>query len=88
MKSHRLDARLTPSTDALLDRVAGPLGESRSQFVVRPVEERAERVLAPTDSIVITAAEFDSLLASLNGHGWPAPRLAQAARNPRPYSRS
>jgi uncharacterized protein (DUF1778 family) len=87
VKTRRLEARIAPATDALLDRAAGVLGESRSQFVVRSVEERAERTLARHDAIALSEQEFDSLLASLDGAEWPLPKLAEAARSPRPYER-
>ncbi|MDR2565693.1 MAG: DUF1778 domain-containing protein [Bifidobacteriaceae bacterium] len=87
VKDRRLEARISAATDALLGHAADVLGESRSVFVVRSVEERAERVLARNDATVLSETEFDAVMASLTGEGWELPKLARAARGPRPYSR-
>jgi uncharacterized protein (DUF1778 family) len=50
-------------------------------------EERAERVLARADATALTEAEFNAVMASLDGAGWDLPKLARAAGEPRPYTR-
>ncbi|MDR1710397.1 MAG: DUF1778 domain-containing protein [Propionibacteriaceae bacterium] len=84
-KTRRLEARMAPATDALLERASDLLGESRSTFVVRAVEERAERVLAQADQVTLSEAEFNALLASLD-QAWPLTKLEKKARQARPYA--
>ncbi|MCA0296190.1 MAG: DUF1778 domain-containing protein [Actinobacteria bacterium] len=85
-KSRRLEARLEPAIDDLITEAARTLGQSRSEFIVRAARESAERVLARADVTIMSARQFDVLVASLD-EPEPLEKLARAAAAPRPYRR-
>ncbi len=85
-KSRRLEARVEPAVDDLITEAARLLGESRSEFLVRSARESAERVLARTDLVFMSAQQFDVLVESLDTDQ-PLEKLARAAAEERPYQR-
>lgn len=87
MKTRRIEARLDPTADDLIDQAAALTGESKSQFVVRAAEERAARLVGRAEVTLIPEDAFDALLAALDQTGPALAKLAAAAARPRPYSR-
>lgn len=86
IKTRRLEARLEPAIDDLINEAAQRLGQSRSEFVVQAARESAERVLARADITIMSARQFDLLIESLD-EPEPLEKLARAASDRRPYRR-
>jgi uncharacterized protein (DUF1778 family) len=78
VKTHRLEARLSPEQRERIERAASAAGLSVSAFVIDAAVERADEVIAAATSTIVPSDYFDELLAALD-HPEPAPRLAAAA---------
>ncbi|MDR0990445.1 MAG: DUF1778 domain-containing protein [Propionibacteriaceae bacterium] len=65
-KSRRIVIHVEPLTAQLINQAAQILGETRSQFVARSAQERAERSLTRNDAVLISETDFDAFLASLD----------------------
>jgi uncharacterized protein (DUF1778 family) len=78
-KAVRLEARLTPTQRKQIEQAAALAGESVSSFVVLAALDRADILVTEQASMVVPAAYFDQLVASLDKPD-DAPRLARAAR--------
>jgi uncharacterized protein (DUF1778 family) len=85
-RTRRLEARLDPATDDLIAEAARLLGQSRSSFVVASAKEKAEAVVARSDRTLMSARQFDALIASLD-QADAAPRLAAAFTEKRAFAR-
>jgi uncharacterized protein (DUF1778 family) len=78
VKTHRLEARLSPEQRERIERAASAAGLSVSAFVVDAAVERADEVIAAATSTAVPADYFDELLGALD-HPERAHRLAAAA---------
>jgi uncharacterized protein (DUF1778 family) len=85
-RTKRIEMRADPESEALITAAAAARRVSVSAFVLEAATEEAGRVLGRSDLTLMPAAQFDALIASLE-EADEAPRLAEAARRPRRYTR-
>lgn len=85
-KTGRIEMRADPDDEALIQEAAKLRRQSVSAFVLQAAAEEAGRVVARADNTVMPAEQFDRLISSLDEPD-PAPRLAEAARRPRRFTR-
>jgi uncharacterized protein (DUF1778 family) len=86
-RTRRIEMRADPASEERISLAAQARDVSVSAFVLAAATREADRVLGRSDQTLIPAGQFDALVASLD-QGDPAPRLEQAARNPRRYRRA
>ncbi len=79
-KSERLNARITPSAKALLERASSLEGRSVTDFVVAKAMEAAVRSIADYDRIVLTEQERDRFFAALLAPPGPSEHARMAAK--------
>lgn len=82
-KSERLNARITPSAKALLERASSLEGRSITDFVVAKAMEAAVRSIADYDRILLTEQERDRFFAALLAPPKPSERARKAAKRSR-----
>jgi uncharacterized protein (DUF1778 family) len=85
-RNKRIEMRADPESDALITAAAAACHVSVSAFVLEAATEEAGRVLGRADLTLMPADQFDALIAALDKPD-EAPRLAEAARSPRRYTR-
>lgn len=85
-RTKRIEMRADPESEARIARAAALQQMSVSAFVLGAAGREAERVLSRGDQTVMSAAQFEELMASLDVADG-APRLRKAARAPRPFQR-
>jgi uncharacterized protein (DUF1778 family) len=78
VKAECLEARLTSTERKQIEQAAALAGESVSSFVVLAALDRADILVRERASMVVPAAYFDQLIASLD-EPEDAPGLARAA---------
>jgi uncharacterized protein (DUF1778 family) len=77
-KSERIELRADPTSAANIALAAQLQHLSVSAFILQAAAGEAERLLARSDHTVMPAAQFDSIIASLDEPD-EAPNLARAA---------
>lgn len=77
-KTDRLEARLTTTQRAEIERAAALAGESVSSFMVLAALGRAESLVSQQASTVVPADYFDKLVGALDEPD-EAPKLRRAA---------
>ena len=82
VKTHRLEARLSPDDRERIEQAASVTGVSVSAFMVDAAVERADEIIAAATTTVVPADYFDALLEALD-EPEPAPRLEGAAKRAR-----
>jgi len=82
-KSERLNARITPSAKALLERASSLEGRSVTDFVVAKAMEAAVRSIADYDRILLTEQERDRFFAALLTSPKPSEDARKAAKRSR-----
>lgn len=85
-RTKRIEMRADPQSEALITAAAAACRVSVSAFVLEAATEEAGRVLGRADLTLMPADQFDALIAALDEPD-EAPRLAEAARIPRRYTR-
>jgi uncharacterized protein (DUF1778 family) len=85
-RTKRIEMRADAESEALISAAAGARRVSVSAFVLEAATEEAGRVLGRADLTLMPADQFDALIAALDEPD-EAPRLAEAAGNPRRYTR-
>jgi uncharacterized protein (DUF1778 family) len=85
-RTKRIEMRADPESEALITAAAAARRVSVSAFVLEAATEEAGRVLGRADLTLMPAGQFDALIAALDEPD-EAPRLAEAARSPRRYTR-
>jgi len=83
-KTRRIEMRAHSTIESLIIQAAQALGESISSFVLRAARDEASRVLARPDVTLMSADQFDELMASLDVPD-EASALRRAAGRPRRY---
>jgi uncharacterized protein (DUF1778 family) len=78
-KTDRAQFRPTAEQKELLVRAAGLTGQTLSEFMRTAVEERAKRVIADHERIVLSARARDTFLAALANPPRPNDRLVALA---------
>lgn len=79
-KTERLNARITPSAKALLERASSLEGRSVTDFVVAKAMEAAIRSIADFDRVVLTEQERDRFFAALLAPSKPSAHARRAAK--------
>jgi uncharacterized protein (DUF1778 family) len=79
-KSERLNARITPSAKALLERASHLEGRSVTDFVVAKATEAVARTIAEHERIVLEAEERERFFAALLEPPRPTEGAREAAR--------
>jgi uncharacterized protein (DUF1778 family) len=82
-----MEQRVDETTERLIVKAAGLTHESVSAFVSRSARDEAARVLARSDLTLMSAEQFDAMIAALDAAPGDLDRLAEAARRPRAYTR-
>jgi uncharacterized protein (DUF1778 family) len=85
-RNKRIEMRADPESEALITAAAAACHVSVSAFVLEAATEEAGRVLGRADLTLMPAEQFDAFIVALDEPD-EAPRLAQAARSPRRYTR-
>lgn len=85
-RTKRIEMRADDESEALITAAAAARRVSVSAFVLEAATEEAGRVLGRADLTLMPADQFDTLIAALDEPD-EAPRLAEAARSPRRYTR-
>jgi uncharacterized protein (DUF1778 family) len=78
IRTHRLEARTTPDTLAIVRRAAEMQGRSVSEFVVSAAEEAARRAIADAQIINMAAADQLRFVEALLDPAQPAPAMERA----------
>ena len=78
-RTARLEARITPTEKALLERAAALTGSSLTDFVVRSAHERALRTIQDHEILTLSARDSEAFIAALLNPPAPGPRLQKAA---------
>lgn len=81
-KTRRLEIRTDDATEELINEAAELLQVSKTTFVEDAVRTAARRVIARSDSTLMDADVFDSMMSTLE-RADEAPGLADLARLPR-----
>lgn len=84
-KDHPLSMRLPDADIAIVDRAAGLLGQSRTEFIRNAALRAAEDVLMENRPIRMSAEGFNAFLAILAGPATPVPALVELLRRPAPW---
>jgi uncharacterized protein (DUF1778 family) len=79
-RSARLEARITPSQKALLERAATLSGRTLSEFVVSSAQETAARMVREAEVMSLSARDRKAFVAALLKPPAPGSRLRRAAR--------
>jgi uncharacterized protein (DUF1778 family) len=82
----RLEARIDPELDELIEEAARQLHVTKTAFVTETLREAAMRVTARAETTLMDARVFDAMLASLEVAD-DSPALAHLAALPRRIAR-
>ncbi len=74
----RIDLRTSPEIKELIVRAASTSGVSVSAFLLGAAQERARQVLAESETITLTARDWDAFVTALDNIDKPRPRLSAA----------
>ncbi|MEU7757625.1 MULTISPECIES: DUF1778 domain-containing protein [Micromonospora] len=85
-KTERIEMRTDLETSDLLTRAARTCDESVSSFVLKAARTEADRVLARADRTIMSAEQFDEMMAALDKPDQPT-KLAELASKPRRFRR-
>ena len=85
-RTKRIEMRTDPESESLIVAAAAARRVSVSAFVLEAATEEAGRVLGRGDLTLMPADQFDALLDALDEPD-DAPRLVDATRRPRRYTR-
>jgi uncharacterized protein (DUF1778 family) len=85
-RSQRIEARVTEDDAEIIARAASLSNESVSTFVVGAAVEKAATVVARADRTVMSAAQFDEMVAALDDPT-PIPAIVALATRSRRIAR-
>jgi uncharacterized protein (DUF1778 family) len=86
IKDRTLKIRVTGADDDRLRAAAAAAHTSLTEFVLSPALERADEVLGRPESIILSAQQFDAMLAALDEPVTPIPALVALASQPRRFT--
>jgi len=86
-RTRRIEMRADEASEELIARAARLGGQSVSAFVLGAATREADRVLGRADQTLMPAPQFDALIGALDEPD-RAPRLQQAAGEPRRFRRT
>lgn len=81
-KTRRLEARVDEDTAELITSGASLVNESVSEFVTLAARARAEELVARADRTLMPAAQFDAMIAALDGPARVVPELVELFSEP------
>lgn len=79
-KFARLEARLPPQEKQLLERAAGLVGRSLTDFVLSSAREAATRAIRDHEMLRLSARDSRTFVGALLADAEPSARLRKAAR--------
>ena len=88
VKDRMLRFRVSDDDDMRLRTAAKAVGETLTDFTIRPALERADAVLARADVTLISVEQFKAMTAVLAEPVLPIPELVAAASRPRMFTRA
>ncbi|MDR1294509.1 MAG: DUF1778 domain-containing protein [Bifidobacteriaceae bacterium] len=85
-RSRRFEGRIDPESDSLIAEAATVTGQSKAAFMVASARQAAERILGRADVTLMSAEQFDALIASLDQPD-ALPLIERALAGPRKFLR-
>ena len=79
-KKARLEIRVTADQKELIEQAAAVNGRSTTDFVIRAIQEAANRTLEEYEEVSLTKRDREAFVTALIDAPAPAPRLRAAAR--------
>ncbi len=79
-KTARIEVRADADSEALLKRAADLTNQTLTSFILSAAEERAQQVVADSNTTVVPSEYFDELLDALDRPPVVNPSLRKAAR--------
>ncbi len=76
----RIDLRTSPEIKELLVRAATTSGMTISAFLISAAQERAKRVLAENETLILSAHDWETFFRVLDANDKPRPKLKAAAK--------
>jgi len=86
-RGETINLRATPKQKELIDRAAGALGRSRSDFMLETACREAEAVLLDRRYFALSADEFTRFKAMLDRPPKDNPRLRRLLKSKAPWER-
>lgn len=86
-RGETINLRATPKQKELIDRAAGALGRSRSDFMLETACREAEAVLLDRRYFTLSADEFNRFKAMLDRPPKDNPRLRRLLQTKAPWER-
>lgn len=74
-ESVRINLRTSPEAKALIERAAAIMGSTVSGFMLQNTYEAARRIVASSDSLVLSQAAFEAFVATCEKPPKPTPAL-------------
>lgn len=79
-KAARLEARITQSQKALLERAAMIAGRTLTDFVINSAQEAATRTIRDHEMVSLSSRDSKTFVAAVLGASEPGARLRKAAQ--------
>ena len=79
-RTERFEARLTPEQKQTLEAAAALRGQKLSEFVVSLAYQEAQRLLAESQMLRVSAQDMQTLIEALDTAPTPAPKLETALK--------
>jgi len=83
--NERIDLRTSPEIKELIVRAASTAGLSVSAFLLGAAQERAKEILAETETITLSARDWNAFAKALDNTEKPRPKLAAAMKRHRDW---
>jgi uncharacterized protein (DUF1778 family) len=77
----RIDLRTSSEVKELIARAASTAGMSLSAFLISSAQERAKQILNESESITLSAKDWNAFFKGLDVTDKPRPMLTEALRN-------
>ena len=74
----RIDLRTSPEIKQLIVRASATAGVSVSAFLIGAAQERAKQVLAESETVTLSARDWEAFFQSLDDIDKPRPKLKAA----------
>ncbi len=83
--NERIDLRTSSEIKELIVRAASTAGLSVSAFLLGAAQERAKEILAETETITLSARDWNAFAKALDNTEKPRPKLAAAMKRHRDW---
>ena len=74
-ESARINLRVSPSAKALIERAAAIMGSTVSSFMLQNAYEAASRVVATSETLLLSQADFEAFVAACENPPEPTDAL-------------